>query len=431
MLKANYEYADNIYFTECVLQDPGNPIYTQTFLANLRKKFGEKKKTTRSFIAAGKQMAVDAKKPESLFKVSIETLKSNPWDIETLIAAGHACEALGHLETAVIYCRAAVDADPQHVGANLACCDVLRQTADYDSALLCVQRILKQQPEDMEARKLLNDISAEKTIHKGKYAIGASRNAVESAGITIAENEDVMGRSLTIEEQIERRIAKNPQDTANYVELAQWYYKQSDFAKAEECYTRAVEVSQHAPDMIERLLETQKKRLHTETLRLKEQYEQTQQEDVKSVFFATRSQYEAKSLELAQHRIKCYPNHTGYRYDYGVLLKKNGQTKEAIAEFQLAKAEPSRKGDCLLALGQCFQMIKQYKLAMTHYQEAVSVLESGDNKKKALYLAVKLAIDLEDYSLAESYGHQLAAIDFSYRDLGNLLDQIAQRQTKP
>ena len=429
MTKKNHEYAD-LYFADCVLQDPGNLIYAQTFLFNLRKKIGEKKKTTRSLIATGKQMTVDAKKPESLFKVGIETLKSNPWDVETLISTGGACEDLGFLETAIVYYQAAVDANPDHVGANLACSAALRENADFDGALACLQRVQQQQPEDRDIRKLLHNLSAEKAIHKGKYAAGASRGDVEAAGVVVPEDEDVMGRTLTACEQIERRIAKNPQDTANYIELAQWYSKHSEFAKAEEVYARAAEVAQNAPDMIERLLETQKKRLHAETLRLKEEYETTLQEEVKSVFFDTRNLYEVKSMELAQHRIKYYPNHTGYRYDYGILLQKSGQVKEAIAEFQLAKEESIRRGDCLLALGQCFQMIRQYKLAMTHYQEAVSVLELGESKKKALYLAMKLAFTIEDYDQAELYGHQLAAIDFSYRDLGDMLDQIARRQTE-
>jgi len=274
MSKKNYEYAD-FYFADCVLQDPGNLIYAQTFLANLRKKFGEKKKITRSLIAAGKRMAVDAKKPESLFKVSIEMLKSNPWDVEALISTGRACADLGFLEAAIVYNQAAVDAEPYHIGANLACSAALRENANFDGALACVRRVLEQQPDDRNYRQLLHDLLAEKTIHKGKYAAGASRDAVESIGVEIPENEDVMGRVLTFEEQIERRIAKNPQDTANYVELAMWYSKHSELSKAEEVYTRAATASQNAPDMVAYLLETQKKRLHAETLRMKEEYETT------------------------------------------------------------------------------------------------------------------------------------------------------------
>jgi len=428
MSKRNYEYADNIYLTECVLQDPGNPIYAQTFLANLRKKFGDKKKKTTSLLTAGKKMMGDAKRPENLFKTSIETLKSNPWDIETLISAGKACEDLGHTGTAIIYYQTAVDADCTHVGANTAYSEILRETADYDGALVCLHRILKQRPDDMDLRRLMKDILADKTIHQGKYAAGVSRDTLESSGTVVSENEDVMGRSLTVEEQIERRIAKNPKDTANYLELAQWYSNLSDYAKAEECYERAAEVSSNAFNVVEGLLEIQKKRLHSEALRLKEEYEKKPHEESKSVFLEMRSRYEAKSLELALHRIKYYPSHAGYRYDYGVLLRKSGQIKEAIAEFQRAKADAPRAGDCLLELGQCFQIIKQYKLAMTHYQEAVSALEPCENRKKALYLAMKLALTLEEYAQAEEYGHQLAAIDFSYRDLGEMLELIAQQR---
>jgi Tfp pilus assembly protein PilF len=65
---------------------------------------------------------------------------------------------------------------------------------------------------------------------------------------------------------------------------------------------------------------------------------------------------------------------------------------------------------------------------MTHYQEAVEALEPGENKKRALYLAAKLAFALEDYEKSEKYGHQLAAIDFSYKDLGDLLDKVAEKR---
>ena len=426
MSKANYDYAD-FYFTDCVLGDPGNPIYARTFLANLRKKFGEKKKTTRSLVAMGKQITTDAIKPANLFKVGIETLKSNPWAVETLISTGEACEALGHVETAILYYQSAVDADPLHIGANTVCSAAMRETADFEGAIACIHRLMKQKPNDLNLRRLLNEISAEKAIHRGKYATGASRDLVESVGTTLAANEDVMGRPMTVEEQIERRIAKNPQDTANYIELAQWHLKHSDYAKVEECYARATLASDNAPDMVERLLEAQKKRLYAETLRLKEEYEKDQREEQKSLFLAVRDQYDTKNMELALHRVQYYPEHAGYRYDYGIALQKNGQVSEAIAELQLAKAERARLGDCLLALGQCFQMIRQNKLAMTHYQEAVAALEPGESKKKALYLAMKLALILEDYGQAELYGHQLAAIDFSYRNLGQMLDQISEK----
>ena len=427
MSRGGYEYADEIYFTPCVLGDPGNPIYAQTFLANLQKKLEGKKKSLRSYIAAGKRMVIDDKKTESLFQVSIKALKSNPWDIESLISAGKACLDLGYLKSALVYHHSAINTDPHHIGANNACYATFREAADFESALACVKRILKQRPNDEESKRLLNEITVEKTIHRGRYAEGSSRDEVESVSTAVPEDEDVMGRSLTIEEQIERRIAKNPEDTANYVELAQVYHQRADFVKMEECYERAVAASDRAPGMVEILLETQKKRLHAEAFHLKEEYERHPQDDLKAVFLETRRQHDEKCMELAQHRVQHYPDHIGYRFEYGVLLQRSERVKEAITEFQIAKKDAARMGESLLELGRCFQMIRQYKLAMSHYHEAIQALEPGEDKKKALYLAMKLSFTLGDYVQADDYAHQLAAIDFSYRDLGDMLEHIAQR----
>ncbi len=429
---ASFDYANEM-FTQCVLGDPGNVIYLKTFLANLKRKYGDKKKKgVFSFLSGSAKKAAGSKKPDQVFKAGIDALKANPWDVDALLSTGAACEELGHGDVAVEYFRAAVEADPNNVEANRICAFALRDIAAFDEAKVCVIRILKARPGDIEAKKFFNDIETLKTIHKGKYSSGDSnqiRDAAQNQGGPIADDEDAMGRKLSYLEQVERRIKKNPKDIANYIELAQHFYQNGDYEKSEQYYVKVVEISEGASDMVERLLDTQKQKLHTKVLSLKEEFEKTRQESTKNEFYQTKEEYDKKNLELATHRIKHHPNHSGYHYEYGILLQQQKQFKEAIGEFQLAKADLSRKGDCLLALGQCFQQIKQYRLAMTHYQEAIEALSNeSENKKKALYLAVKLAMALEDYETAEKYGLQLATIDFSYKDLGELLDKVAQKR---
>ena len=83
---------------------------------------------------------------------------------------------------------------------------------------------------------------------------------------------------------------------------------------------------------------------------------------------------------------------------------------------------------CLFQLGECFRKIKQYRLAMEHYEAAIQEIpdREADQKKKAYYRAGKLAFDLKDWSKAEQHLNVLASLDFSYRDVSELLSKLAE-----
>ena len=106
---------------------------------------------------------------------------------------------------------------------------------------------------------------------------------------------------------------------------------------------------------------------------------------------------------------------------------------EAIQELQKAKNDPRRRGICLLALGRCFERIKQYRLAMNHYESAIQEIPDRDaaNKKQALYLAGRLAMGLKDIDAAEKHLSTLAGLDFTYRDVSTVLDKIAKLRENP
>ena len=102
--------------------------------------------------------------------------------------------------------------------------------------------------------------------------------------------------------------------------------------------------------------------------------------------------------------------------------------EEAIQELQMAQSDSRRKGVCLLVLGECFQQIKQYRLAKSHYESAIQEIPDRDieHKKKALYLAGRLAMYLKDVEMAEKHLTALAAMDFTYKDISRLLDKLAK-----
>jgi tetratricopeptide (TPR) repeat protein len=121
------------------------------------------------------------------------------------------------------------------------------------------------------------------------------------------------------------------------------------------------------------------------------------------------------------------------RYEFGRRLLLARRHVEAIAELQVAKKEPRRTGPALLALGQCFQQIRQYRLAMSHYESAIEAIpdRDGENKKRALYMAGRLAMTLKDLDAAEKHLTAVAGLDFGYQDVGVMLGRIANLRQNP
>ncbi len=430
-----YDYATEM-FAACVLGDPSNIIYLQSFLANLRKKFGEKKrKSMFSMLSSGGIRSAEMqKKWSSVLKSGLELLKSNPWNPSALFSIGKACLEMGYQDAGLAYLKHSIDANPNDIEVNRLAARVLGEAKKYDDAIACWARVKKLKPSDTEPDKLIGDLMVEKTIHRGGYEGAESSREVHAKGVAdknkgsqVPENEDVLGRILTFEEQIEKRLKKNPNDKSAYIELGDYYFQKNQFEEAANAFQRGLEKDPENHEMNGKLLESQKHRLQTELIKLKKEFEQSKTAEIRDQFNLKKTEYDQKCLELARFRVESEPGSIGNHFELATLLYKTGAYKEAISEYQLAKTDSLRTGEALLALGQCFQQIKQYKLAMLHFQEAVlNITDQGENKKKALYFAAKLSLGLKDYEKADDYANQLAAIDFSYKDVGELLDKIAK-----
>jgi len=123
-----------------------------------------------------------------------------------------------------------------------------------------------------------------------------------------------------------------------------------------------------------------------------------------------------------------YPTNLAFKFELALRLKRAKLYNEAIKMFQDARNDSKRKGSALLELGECFQMIKQYKLAMGSYEQAAKDIpdREEDLKKLALYRCGVLAMGLKTWDMAEKYLTELAGFDFGYKDVSERLDKIAR-----
>jgi tetratricopeptide (TPR) repeat protein len=429
MRQENYDYANEL-FTQCVVGDPSNVPYAQSYLANLKLKYTKSnKKGSRFFVIRGLGPKGMVKKGSmrkdwaGVVKHGLDVLKLNPWHVSTLKAMAIACESLGCLQTQLVYLKMALEPNPKDVDVNRLCAHALDEAGHYDQAITCWHRVEQVKPGDEEAGRAIASLAVKKTLHDGGWEKGDDVSKQRFS-------KDVGGGDsgdLGPEQRLERDIRRNPKDLTKYVELSELYLRAEAFVKAEEVLSRAYEVSNKDPEIREKWEDVQLRHLRQQMGRAQQEAESSGREEDQQRFEELRRQFQTKDMEFCRNRVERYPNNLLFHYDLGERYKINGMYSEAIAEYQHARNDPRRKGLSLLSLGQCFSKIKQYRLALSHYEDAIREIpeRDGTSKKKALYQAGRLAVAMHDLDTAERHLTVLAGMDFNYRDVSALLDKIA------
>ena len=224
---------------------------------------------------------------------------------------------------------------------------------------------------------------------------------------------------LSAEQKLRQSIEREPKKQANYLELAQICTNDERYGEAEELLATAYDLSDGDVEIREKWEDVQLRHFRQKIAR-------TQDPEAKKKL---QEQYFEKDLEACKNRVERHPANLSLRYDLGYRYMLTKQYNEAIRELQAAKNDPRRKGLCSLVLGQCFQQIKQYRLAMSNYEAAIREIPDRDaeNKKRALYFAGRLAMSkhVDDRATAEKHLTTLAGLDFTYKDVSTLLDKLA------
>jgi tetratricopeptide (TPR) repeat protein len=228
---------------------------------------------------------------------------------------------------------------------------------------------------------------------------------------------------VTLEQRLRRQIKSDPEDVANYLELAQFYVNEDRYSDAEPLLAKASELSEGNHDVREKWEDCQLRCMRQKISQAKDP--QTKKR--------LQTEYYEKNVGFCRARSERYPTNLLLKYELGYLYMKTKRYTEAIRELQTAKNDPRKRGMCMLALGECFAQIKQYRLAMKHFELAIQEIpdRDADNKKKAYYVAGQLSLYLGELDAAEKHLSTLAGLDFNYRDISKLLDKIAKLRENP
>lgn len=447
--KKDYDYANQL-FTQCVVDDPGSIVYLQSFFTNLHEKYNNNKSGARlaglKIKSSRSALSKAAAKGEwkEAFQAGCKALAINPWDIPTLLAMASAYEQLGVDECRLFLLRSALDVNSKDVEANRQAAFTLQRMGQFDQAIACWHRVEQAKPHDEEALQAISRLSVEKTIHEGGYdpeLLRQGSSGESSSKISVAQYskggkraedehkaEEAEGaEELPLEERLRQSLAKDPSDMQVVYRLADLYMQQKRFDEAEKLLERGLQASGGGDLMIrERLEEVLMRRARQQQAIAEHRYADDPTDEHHELAVRLRAHANQVELETYAAKVDRDPHNLRLKYELGIRLKRAGKIKDAIPLLQAARNEPHRKIHVLIELGECFQKIEQYKLALTSYEQAIEACQEADSddRRLALYRAGVLATGMRELDRAERHLTELAGLDFGYRDVADRLDKI-------
>lgn len=424
----NAQYAIDM-FSACVAGDPGNVVFLQAFLVALRRKYGAKKSgALSSLLSAGgrvgmKRAALTAQW-QGVIKQGVDILKSNPADHSCLLAMAEACGNLMFVECQAVYLRAALDAAPADVEVNRQCGRFAASQGNFDQAIECWRRIGKVKGLAEEADREIAQLSVDKTIAAGQGLTGRSGNQAAA----MKEPSKAADRRA----EMMQRVRANPADVDATLELADLCEQDGRIEEAEKLLAQALAASGNELKVREHVEDRQLRWARSKVMIAEQRLATSDTPEHRETVDKLKRAQLRHELEIFAARCSRYPENLTWKYELALRLKAAGKFPEAIRHFQESLKDVRRKGAISLELGECFQSIKQYPLAMQNYGAAVDLLTDRELelRKRALYRAGVLAAGLKDLDAAQKHLSALAGLDYSYRDVAERLDKLRSAKDK-
>lgn len=430
---ANADYASEM-FAACVTGDPASAIYLQSYLGVLRKKHPPKKVGgLSSFLGSGTK-AGSLKKPAAsgqwrdVIRLGVEILKASPYDVPCLIAMADACGQLGHQETRGVYLRSALDAAPTDIDVNRQCARFAAEMGNFDQAIACWVRVSSLKGMAEEAEREIARLQVEKTIAAGQGMTGrvaaGSKPAAAAPGAAAEPDRTA---------ELRKAIAAKPGEIEPYLELADLLEQANQTAEAEKILEKALAASGGDLKVREHMEDRQIRWSRQRLMVAEKRVETDDSPQNRTTLDQIRVAHAKLEVEVFSARSARYPENTAFRYELGLRLKAARNVPEAIKQFQeVLQNDVRRKGAVALELGECFQSIRQYDLAMRNYLLALDALtdREPEQRKRALYRAGVLAAGMGDADNARKHLSTLAGIDFGYRDVAQRLDKLSSVKDK-
>jgi predicted Zn-dependent protease len=453
----NHDYAIQLLLTCCKL-DPGNLVYRQALRQVQRAKYKNNGHGSRFALltssAARLRLKTARAKSDHVkaLEAAEEILTRNPWDIGAQMDMAEVFEESDLRGQAIWVLEQARHMHPDNVALNRRLAQLYELYGNFKRALQLWVMVRKAAPTDGEAMQKMKDLAASDTIARGQYeqatqagdprapvAVPAARLETKpaSAAASTAETEAApadeappppapSSDAVKVEDSLRRRIAAEPSKHDAYLLLAHRHRRNDRLDEARAVLTEGLAKTGNHFELAIELADLEAEPFR-QNLLIAEARLRAHPEDADLRKLRVRLLKEINARELYLYRVKAerFPTEVASRFEFGVRLLRAGQLDEAIRELQVARGDARYQWRALLYLGHAFKSRSNWRLAQRNFEDALQHLpsEEGGMRKELLFLLAQGAADAGDLKTALQRAEELANLDFSYRDVGRLMDE--------
>jgi tetratricopeptide (TPR) repeat protein len=376
-----------------------------------------------------------------------EILTKNPWDLGAQMEEAEAFDALGLINLAVFNLDQARQKFPSNTTLNRALARMFEKAQKFELAAKLWELVLKANKNDVEAQHKAKDLAAQETIRKGGYGVaaftgeGASGSKMHQA-MQAETPTDKMTREAG---EVQKRLEANPTEPTLYVQLAAIYRKYGEVDRARAALQQGIgPAGNHFKLRIELLeldlaparkaLEETDAKIKKAKARAADDFDGPSEDELNAVRAKQAKEVLTREIEVLKLRAEGNPNETIHKLELGTRLLKADHVDEAVSVLQRVKGDERLKGKASLLLGVAFRRKGRsgWPLAQRNFDEALKELPASDeaNRKEALYHLAVGCSENGDVGRALEVGHELANLDFGYKNIGKLLDDWHAKEGK-
>jgi tetratricopeptide (TPR) repeat protein len=434
--KSNFDYAIAMY-RQCCKIAPDNLVYRQALRGSERRKFNNDPSKVGMLVGAKNQpilMRAKSARSKQNFHQALEhcedAFANNPWDVAAARIASEAAEGLGLLLVAQWFVES-VQPVTKDVDFLKYSAGVHERNESWQKAIVCWELVKKFNPNDQDASRQINAMSASSTIKRAGLDDALDRRATaaapEPAEALDARLARLKQEQLTPEQRLIKDILADPQAIHAYIDLAEIYRSHSDLEKAEKVLAKGLKANPDDPALTAVLEDTQISRLKRAIEGQNQKVLQHPEDTGAKVKLDQLNQMLDKyEVEAYRRRVNRSPEDAKAHYELGVILARIGKHDEAIGEFQQARSSPVHKVNALIQAGLSFEANNALKLAERSYKEALKAIETEDkeNFKRLHYRLGRVYEGLSNTESAEEHYNEVAAIDYTYLDVAERLKRL-------